>query len=248
MTPWHARVALGLFCLLAAGVAVNALYLQDRYPVAAMSAGSREHAPVETSSIAPAPARGPAAADKPKTSHRPAAPHRDRVGRMQPNAATAAPLPDVAGTSGASTDLVRSVQRELEQRGYGPLNNDGLLRIPTRAAIMAFEYDHGLPLTGEASDALLARVLLGAASTADVPGARNIQSPAAEQVARSVQQSLASLGYAIARVDGSVGGETAKAIREFEVDHGLVPTGRISAGLVLRLTEAVAQAKMSAQR
>jgi peptidoglycan hydrolase-like protein with peptidoglycan-binding domain len=248
MTPWHARVAFGLFCLLAAGVAVNALYLQDRYAAAAMNVGTVERAPLQTSSIRPGQARrAPAVAAKPKVPHRAAASHRDLVGRMQPNSATATPLPDAAGAT-ASTALVRNVQRELAQRGYGPLHSDGMLHTPTRAAIMAFEYDHGMPLTGEASDALLARILMGVANGAETPGARNVQSPAAEQVARGVQQSLASLGYAVARVDGSVGGETAKAIREFEVDHGLVPTGRISAGLVLRLTEAVAQVKMSAQR
>lgn len=248
MTPWHARMALGLFGLLAAGVVVNALYLQDPYAAAAMNVGSAERAPLQTSSIRPGRARGvPAAAAKAKVPHRAAAPHRDRVGRMQPNSATATPLPDVAGAT-ASSELVRSVQHELAQRGYGPLHSDGILHTPTRAAIMAFEYDHGLPLTGEASDALLARILMGVANAAETPGARNVQSPAAEQVARGVQQSLATLGYAVARADGTIGGETAKAIREFEVDHGLVPTGRISAGLVLRLTEAVAQVKMSAQR
>ena len=35
--------------------------------------------------------------------------------------------------------------------------------LATRAAIMAFEHDHGLALTGEASEALLKRILLGAA-------------------------------------------------------------------------------------
>ena len=51
---------------------------------------------------------------------------------------------------------------------------------------MAFEHDHGLPLTGEASEALLKRILLGAAAAAPTPGRSARSSSAqAEQVIRA---------------------------------------------------------------
>ena len=62
----------------------------------------------------------------------------------------------------AGIETVRAIQRELKSRGYGPLAGDGVMGLATRAGIMAFEYDHGLGLTGEASEELLKRILLGA--------------------------------------------------------------------------------------
>ena len=62
----------------------------------------------------------------------------------------------------------------------------------------------------------------------------------AEQVLRAVQQWLAALGYQPGRTDGRPGEETVKAIRDFEMDKGLVPRGRVSAELVARLSEAAA--------
>ena len=66
------------------------------------------------------------------------------------------------------------------------------------------------------------------------------RSPHVEHVNRAVQQWLASLGYQPGRVDGMLGESTVQAIREFEVDKGLVPRGRITADLVRRLSEAAA--------
>jgi peptidoglycan hydrolase-like protein with peptidoglycan-binding domain len=59
-------------------------------------------------------------------------------------------------------------------------------------------------------------------------------------VIRSVQQWLAALGYQPGRIDGRPGEDTAKAIRDFEMDKGMVPRGRVSAELVSRLSEAAA--------
>ena len=114
----------------------------------------------------------------------------------------------------------------------------------TRAAIMAFEHDHGMALSGEASERLLKRILLGAADPAgaDSSGRRaaKVRSGHAEQVIRAVQQWLAALGYQPGRIDGRPGEDTVKAIRDFEMDKGLVPRGRVSAELVARLSEAAA--------
>ena len=142
----------------------------------------------------------------------------------------------------ADTETIRAIQRELKLRGYGPLAGDGVIGLTTRAAIMAFEHDHGMALSGEASDRLLKRILLGAAdpTSADSSGAGRVRSGHAEQVIRAVQQWLAALGYQPGRIDGRPGEETVKAIRDFEMDKGLVPRGRVSAELVIRLNEPTA--------
>ena len=88
----------------------------------------------------------------------------------------------------------------------------------------------GSALTGEASEELLKRILLGAAAGIEPAGAARVSSVQAEQVIRTVQQWLAALGYRVGRVDGRLGEDTVKAIRDFEMDKGLVPKGRVSRG------------------
>jgi peptidoglycan hydrolase-like protein with peptidoglycan-binding domain len=122
------------------------------------------------------------------------------------------------------------------------------MRPVTRAAIMAYEHDQGLPLTGEASEALLKRLLLGVSLTADLPAgtARKVATVRAAQIVRKVQELLAKLGYQPGQVDGRLGEDTLRAVREFELDKGLAPKGRISADVLMRLTDAAAQAGKSA--
>jgi len=228
MTPRLTRVALGGFLALAAGVASNALLLQGKPHVVAKSGVERTllRTGVQSPKDEEAQAAHAHAAGKPERAL--------RLGQAAPPARDGELAPDAS----ANPDTVRALQRELRQRGYGALASDGVLRLPTRAAIMAFEYDNGLPLTGEASDQLLARVVLGAPGTQRPQGGIEVSSQAAEAVVRGVKRRLRSLGYQISRVDGRLDQETARAIREFEVDKGLVPRGRISFDIVARLKEA----------
>jgi peptidoglycan hydrolase-like protein with peptidoglycan-binding domain len=169
-----------------------------------------------------------------------------RIARLRPDSAKIELMP-AAPAGESDVETIRAIQRELAQRGYGPLPSDGVLRALTGAAIMAYEYDHGLALTGEASDALLKRILLGAPGGSDQAGAGKARSARAEQLIGSMQHALAALGYQPGRLDGQLGEETSRAIREFEMDKGLVPKGRISAELMLRLTEAAAASKPSSR-
>ena len=156
-----------------------------------------------------------------------------RIAHFTPDT-TKLDAPPQAPQGDADIETVRAIQRELKARGYGPLAGDGVIGLTTRAAIMAFEFDHGLGLTGEASEDLLRRILLGASPDIEL-GAAKVRSVEAEQVIRTVQQRLTALGYRIGRVDGWLGEDTVKAIRDFEMDKGLVPKGRICAELVARL-------------
>jgi peptidoglycan hydrolase-like protein with peptidoglycan-binding domain len=137
----------------------------------------------------------------------------------------------------SDADVVRAIQRELEQRGYQPGLADGLAHSVTRAAVMAYEYDHGLPLTGEPSEALLKAILFGIPGNAGPKGASQ-PSPEAQRIIRLVQQGLAALGYQVGTIDGRLSEETTKAIRKFEAAQGLPPSGRVSAPLLARLNEA----------
>jgi peptidoglycan hydrolase-like protein with peptidoglycan-binding domain len=152
--------------------------------------------------------------------------------------------------SGETPDIVRATQRELQARGYETGTADGVPGLITRAAIMAYEADHDLPLTGIASDGLLERILLGASagSPKRAKGEKAEVGPEAEQVIRTVQGSLSALGYPVAKVSGRLGDETFRAIREFETDQSLPVTGRISGQLVARLARLAGQGKLAEGR
>lgn len=61
---------------------------------------------------------------------------------------------------------IQRVQEALNEIGYGPVDADGRGGGKTANAIRRFELDNGLPLTGSASDAVIAKlVLIGAMNT-----------------------------------------------------------------------------------
>lgn len=69
----------------------------------------------------------------------------------------------LAAMRGASPSIVPSsqvatVQRVLDQKGFGPIKADGILGEGTRTAIRRFEASRGLPQRGDISPALLAEL------------------------------------------------------------------------------------------
>jgi peptidoglycan hydrolase-like protein with peptidoglycan-binding domain len=144
-------------------------------------------------------------------------------------------------------DLTRAVQRELQVRGYETGGVDGVAGLMTRAAVMGFEYDHGLALSGRPSQELLKRILLGGDTASKPIGSRG-QSAEARDVIRQVQSSLAKLGYRPGRIDGELTPETARAIREFEVDQALGESGRVSGPLVARLARLAGEGRVASGR
>lgn len=281
MTPRQARVAMGAFVLLAAGVTGNALYLQgspDRIatkppasPPAVRSEPQRPPGrPTEAKAgrgahqsigLPPAPPAQSKAADSrtagsKATEPRSAEPEADtsQDAETPRNAqslkvrtvrvATVGEVPPVDASpnanANADAETVRAVQAELNRRGYGPLAADGVMRPAARAAVMAFEHEHRLPLTGEASQELLKQILFGAPPAAGAAGPPEVRSPQAQGVIRDVQRQLAARGYRPGAADGRLSAETIAAIRTFEADQGLVPKGRISAVLLDRLESGMA--------
>ena len=144
------------------------------------------------------------------------------------------PAGAVQQTDGA--ELTRAVQRELKAKGYDTGGVDGIPGLVTRAAIMAYESDRGLPLTGEPGQALLQNIVLG--TDAGQGASRGEPGPQAQAVIKAVQRSLAALGFAPGPVSGRLGEETARAIRKFEAAQGMRESGRISGPLIARLTRA----------
>jgi peptidoglycan hydrolase-like protein with peptidoglycan-binding domain len=218
MTPQNARRVLSTFALLSMATMVNILVMQ---PMGTRPVGARAGKPDllrEPALPAPAPATTPVAAAKP-----------------------AANIPSAAGDN---PDTVTAIQRELAARDYDLGAPDGTASPTTRAAIMAWEHDNGLVLTGEPTATVLKAIILGPDSAtaaqiaAELKALPRDREPRTQHLIRSVQQALADLGYVVGAASGQMTDDTARAIREFEQEQALPPTGRISATLVTRLTRA----------
>ncbi len=214
-----ARLAFLAFLGLTGAIIYNALYLQEGHGTA-MNPNPSVHVSVsDTPAVVPLPTPSPQAATS-------------DVAKAEPQAQT------------EPVELVRDIQTELKARGYNPGAADGRMRGDTKAAISAYEKAEGLPVTGEASDQLLARLLLGqpsksAATTGSVAPASSASGPQAakpaavvDKTVKSVQQVLADLGYNPGLPDGAMGLATKTAIEAFQKDRKLAQDGRITPSLL----------------
>jgi peptidoglycan hydrolase-like protein with peptidoglycan-binding domain len=250
MTPRQARVALAGFVLLAAGVTSNALYFQGGAHRAAAKAAPppspteprQAPAPPKAAKAgktaaqaepAPEPVKG--VTEPPKGNPEPVKSTQALKVRMVRVATISEPPPEPV-----DADTVRAVQNELNRRGYGPVAADGVMRPAARAAIMAFEHEHRLALTGQASQELLKQLVIGVPASAQTSESPEVASAHAQAVVKDVQRLLSARGYRPGAVDGRLSAETLAALRAFEVDQGMVPRGRISVAVLERLQSGIA--------
>ncbi len=140
----------------------------------------------------------------------------------------------IAAASASDAQVVRAIQRELAQLGYAPGPVDGLPGLVTRSAIMAFEHDSKLPLTGEPSEVQLRTIVLGLSN--DSASQLEAEGAAAGEITATIEASLQRLGYG----DQASGRVTARSITRFERDSGLKSTGRISGQLATALLRRLA--------
>ncbi|MDJ0931806.1 peptidoglycan-binding domain-containing protein [Breoghania sp.] len=165
------------------------------------------------------------------------------------------------------SELVTDLQNSLTRMGYyaGPV--DGLDGPRTQDAIRAYERASGLAVTGRPSHALRARLILedvalprtaptppasSSSSSADTSGiplppadirdqnqaTDSIGTLISRDTVSSVQRVLLQLGYGPITVDGLMGGETASAVRRFELDCGMPIDGQLDERLYAALEKA----------
>lgn len=235
MTPFAVRSAFLVFAMLTGAMATNIFVFQPPGRQLAGTDASRgaSSAPTGWSSevASPTPGRESGGAS-------------DR-GAIVPPLETGAvkPLPE----TGDRSDLTRAIQRELKAKGYEVGAIDGIPGLVTRGAIMAYEADAGLPLTGEPRQALLQHVVLGSANIgSSAAGDRAAPGPEAEAVIRAVQRAFRQLGYMTTLPDGRLNEQTRRAIRKFELDRKLNETGRISGELLTKLASLAGEALQAA--
>ena len=249
LSPFSARMALAAFLAIATGISANVLYFQEPEDraVGEQTAVLRPRPMTDAErleqlalrAVHGAPASDTSVPEKVGGGEAEAMLRTERVGSFAPSSGRSAfgSLPGV-DPGEARRATIRSVQAELARRGYEPGPADGAAGLVTRAAVLAYEHDQGLLLTAEPSPEVLAHVrhgtsAPGAAIGLDASVPRNTGQ--AELLIRTVQQSLGRLGYLATPADGAISDETVRAIREFEMDSGLIPSGRISGPLMARL-------------
>lgn len=136
-----------------------------------------------------------------------------------------------SASESARVDNLGAIRRELMTRGYLTKAGEEPLDARTRAAILAFEYDHALTLTATPSEALLKSLIFETARANETGGARPMTSEAVTFI-KDLQRALERVGFLKAGVSGRIDGATRSAIQAFERDRGMQSTGRVSAVLV----------------
>ncbi|MEY6432921.1 peptidoglycan-binding domain-containing protein [Thioalkalicoccus limnaeus] len=135
-------------------------------------------------------------------------------------------------------NTIAGIQGELRLRGYQIPRVTGQMDTQSRQAIRDYQQGQGVAVTGEPSAALLA----------DLRAVRTEPAPAAgltrEQRA-AAQRALSARGYEAGPPDGVLGPRSRDAIRTFQADNDITPSGELTsrtmALLGLGRTDAVAE-------
>ena len=135
------------------------------------------------------------------------------------------------------SQTVLAIQRKLAENDYDPGPADGVLGVMTRASIMAYQHDHGLRVTGIASERLLKRMILGESIGDNDLAVSSAVPQETAALVKAVQKVLTDLKYELGPADGIFGAATRRAIESFERDHKLAVKGRISAKLLKEIMQ-----------
>ena len=144
-----------------------------------------------------------------------------------------------AEAEAAVRDYTTRLQTSLQQTGYLEGEVDGVYGPATVEAVKALQQTHGLPVTGtvdKATDAALRADLqkLGGAAAQDA-----VASTAA------VQQTLKLAGFWDGPVDGTWTPELTTALKSFQKELGVEPTGTVDAVTVAALEAAIETVRLA---
>ncbi len=114
----------------------------------------------------------------------------------------------------------------------------------TRRAVRQYQARTGLQPNGRITRQLLERIRYTRQVVAATRFPAVNERPAPDRQVVLVQTGLAELGYRPGSIDGFVGDETRRAIREFEADRRLPPTGEVSAQLLTELRKVAGVSKL----
>jgi len=125
------------------------------------------------------------------------------------------------------------LQQDLQAAGYDPGKVDGVYGPQTVAAVKALQKDAGLPQTGFVDQAT-------AKALDDALHAKSAEAAAlAATETTAVQTTLKLAGYWDGPVDGNWTPELTSALKKFQTDLGVEPTGVVDAATIAALEDAL---------
>ncbi len=127
--------------------------------------------------------------------------------------------------------LLAALQRELARHGYADqlqAQGNGL-----RRAVLAYEFDNSMPLTGEPTETLLKQVLFDLNQAPR--GAFADRAEANQRLVMEIQKTLLGLGFFRGALSGRMDVWTAAAVKDFERHRRLPLTGRLTEAALLEL-------------
>jgi len=241
MTPFSARLTFLGFVALAGAIATNALYLQQPLDKEARVTGSVTQTGAQVSGE---PRRETLERAAPKgdllASAQGEQPDPDTLTRstVEPEAALRDDLRNRTPSLREMPrgEVVRAIQRELSYRNYSIAQPDGQLDLATRVAILNYQYDTGMALTGRPSEALLKQILFGPFQGA--PESHRIDRLESDRaLVAGIQRLLSQLGFGNVPENGRLGPETRRALREFAAFRDLRSDGRLTPRLLLEAAD-----------
>lgn len=130
-----------------------------------------------------------------------------------------------------------ALQQDLADAGYFDGEIDGVYGPETVAAVQALQKANGLPQTGTVDKATEAALRAELEAAGGAAAKESMASTAA------VQQTLKLAGYWDGPIDGQWTDELTDALKEFQTDLGVEPTGEVDAATITAFNKALATAQ-----
>ena len=140
----------------------------------------------------------------------------------------------------AVRDYTTALQQSLRDAGYYDGEVDGVYGPATVDAVEALQKAHGLPVTGTVDKATAAALQSDLAAKGGAIAQEAVASTAA------VQQTLKLAGFWDGPVDGEWTPELTEALKDFQTELGVKPTGTVDAATIAALEKAIAELQSAA--
>ena len=137
----------------------------------------------------------------------------------------------------AVSDYTATLQQALSDAGYYQGQADGVYGPETVDAIEALQQAHGLPVTGTVDKAT------EAALDADLQAKGGAAAQEAVASTAAIQQTLHLAGFWDGPIDGNWTPELTDALKSFQTELGVEPTGTVDAATIAALEQAIAAAQ-----
>ena len=136
----------------------------------------------------------------------------------------------------AVRDYTAALQQSLALAGYYTAEVDGVYGTATVDAVQSLQEAHGLPATGTVDKATAAALESDLAAEGGTAEKQSVATTAA------VQQTLILAGFWTGPVDGEWTPALTEALKAFQTELGVKPTGAVDAATIAALEQAIAEA------